>query len=90
MHGLFSIVIDAFAKAVMALLIVNVVYFLIAFFQTDTADWHIVFKYGTFSLNGELTGLKLGSNKANKLMLFVALVTFFWEYRKSKKMKQNT
>ncbi len=90
MHSLFSMVIDAFAKAVMALLIVNVIYFLIAFFQVETADWHIVFKYGTFSLNGELTGLKLGTSKANQLMLVVALVSFLWEYRKRKKMEQNT
>ncbi len=89
MHSLFSMVIDAFAKAIMALLIVNVIYFLIAFSQAESADWHVVFKYGTFSLNGELTGLKLGSSKANKLMLVVAVVTFLWEYRKEKKVGQN-
>lgn len=75
----------------LALLLANVIYFIIALNNTESVNnWTIVFKHGTFRVNEQITGLKLFSSKANGLMLIVVLSVLFTEYRKGNfKLKKD-
>ena len=78
-------IIKAIGNAVLALLIANLVYFLVAWSKTDVVnDWGFIYDNGVFYLNGEKTGMELWSSSANGLMLFAFLVTLFFEYKKGK------
>lgn len=83
MNNNLKSVFKAIGFAVIALILANLIYFLIEFSKTNTAEsWNFSFKYGVFSLNEKLVGLKLWSARANGLMLLVFIVTVVNEFRK--------
>ncbi len=81
----------ALGYAILALLVVNLIYFIIELNSTNSSnEWSLAFKHGTFKVNEQLTGLKLWSAKANGLMLIVVLSVLFTEYRKGNfKLKKD-
>ncbi len=79
------IIFHAIGYALLGLLMVNTIYFLIELSRVNfLSDWNFIFKHGTFNLNNKLIGLKLGSPKANGLMLLIFIMAILTAYRKSK------
>ncbi|MDO5510767.1 MAG: hypothetical protein Q4F57_08725 [Weeksellaceae bacterium] len=83
MNQVLKSILKAVGYAVLGLLLINLFYFLLEVFQTDTSDsWSFAFGNGTFQVNDKLVGLKLGSPAANGIMLLIFLITLLIDYRK--------
>ena len=53
-------ILNALGLAVLGLVLVNFIFFLIAYTSADTSgSWSFAFKHGSFSLNDTITGYKL-------------------------------
>jgi len=91
MNNNLKSVLKALGYAALILIFINLIYFLIAYKNSElTENWSIAFKYGTFSLNEKLIGLELWSSKANGIMLIMFIITLFREYQKGKlSLKKN-
>ena len=76
-------ILKAIGFAVIALLVVNLVYFLIELSNTDIAEsWSFAFNHGNFYLNQKPVGLELFSSKANGLMMIVLIAVLIFEFKK--------
>jgi len=73
----------ALGCAVIGLILINLLYFLLAFNSTGiTENWSFAFKQGAFSLNEKLIGIKLWSAEANGIMLIIFILTLVRAYSK--------
>lgn len=76
-------ILKAIGFAVIALLVVNLVYFLIELSNTNiTESWSFVFKHVNFYLNQKSVGLELFSSNANGLMIIVFISIIIIESKK--------
>lgn len=88
MNNNLKSILKALSYAVLLLIFINLIYFLIAYKNSELIEnWSIVFKHGTFSLNEKLIGLKLWSSEANGIMLVMFIITLFKEYQKVQHFK---
>lgn len=80
-----KLILNALGMALLVFILVNSIYFLIDFNKIDNVEtWGIDWKHGTFSIDGNLSGMTLGSAKANGFIFLVFVVALIFGYRKSK------
>ena len=81
-------IVNALVIGVIAFTLVNIIYFLIAYVGADTTGpWSFSYKHGSFSLNDEITGLKLWSLQANILIGGVSSGMLYYHYQKGNSIK---
>lgn len=76
----------AIGNSIFGLLIINIGYFLNAYFKTDTTgNFSFSFKNGIFILNRVDQGFRFTSSQGIKIMLLIFIISLLTIYLKKKK-----
>lgn len=85
MNKNLKILLNCISITIFSFFTVNLIYFLIELNQVDLINnWNFKWKYGSFFLNGNVSGLQIGEAKSNGFLIFIFVTTLIYFFSKKK------